>query len=135
MKYLLDTNSCIYIINKKPRKVLNRLRASEPGSVAISMIGIAELYYGAYRSDEAHRAKNLQAVQLFLTPFAALSFDENDAEQFGKLKALLRQHGTTLPDLDTAIAAQASTRKLVLVTNDIRHFKQVPGLKIDNWSD
>ncbi len=135
MKYLLDTNTCIYIINKKPRKVLNRLRASQPGSVAISMIGIAEIYYGAYQGDEAYRTKNLQAVQLFLTPFAALPFEQSDAEQFGKFKALLRQHGTMLPDLDIAIAAQASTRKLILVTNDTRHFKQVPGLKIVNWSD
>ncbi|MBI4419127.1 MAG: type II toxin-antitoxin system VapC family toxin [Ignavibacteriales bacterium] len=134
MKYLLDTNICVYVINRRPGKVIARLKSCQPESVGISTIAVAELYYGCHKGDEARRPSNLQALLLFLTPFTTVPFDERDAELFGKLKAMLRSRGEALADLDIAIAAQAAARGLILITNDLRHFKRVPGLKVENWA-
>ncbi|MBI4428211.1 MAG: type II toxin-antitoxin system VapC family toxin [Ignavibacteriales bacterium] len=133
MKYLLDTTFCVYLINRKPGKVIARLKSIPAESVGISIIAVAEIFYGCHESDEAYRQTNLQALHLFLTPFSTVPFDERDAEQFGKLKAILQSRGDTLADLDIAIASQAASRGLILVTNDVRHFKRVPGLKVMNW--
>ena len=133
MKYLLDTNICIYVIRKKPGKVIARLKACQPGNVAVSVIASAELFYGCFKSDPARRQSNLHALRLFLTPFSTVPFDERDAEQFGKLKAVLQSRGNALADLDIAIASQAAARGLILVTNNVRHFRRVPGLKAENW--
>jgi tRNA(fMet)-specific endonuclease VapC len=133
MKYLLDTNICIYIINRKPKNVLHRLHRLQPESVTISTITVAELYYGCHKSEEVYRTRNLQGVNVFTELFESIPFDQTDAGQFGKLKALLQRKGAPLSDLDLLIAAQAITRKLVLVTNDTQHFRRIPGLQTENW--
>jgi tRNA(fMet)-specific endonuclease VapC len=131
VKYLLDTNICIYIINKKPATVLKRIQTKRPDQVAISTITQAELEYGLARSRFPER--NRAALLQFLFPFQLLDFDQLAAVQYGTIRSDLESKGRPIGAMDLLIAAQAVSRNLVLVTNNEKEFGRVEGLKVENW--
>ncbi len=132
MEYLLDTNICIYIIKKRPVKVLQIFESLSPGSVAISSITLAELHYGIEKSSNPERNKD--ALDQFVTPLEIIDFDYFATLEYGKIRADLEKKGTPIGPLDTLIAAHARSLKLMLVTNNEREFERIPGLKIVNWT-
>ena len=128
---LLDTNICIYIINRKPAGPLKCLVGCTPGDVAISSITIAELKFGVAKSTLVER--NNEALDKFLAPLQILDFDNRAASCYGPLRASLEKIGSPLGPLDTLIAAHALSVGITLVTNNIGEFKRVKGLQIENW--
>lgn len=131
MEYLLDTNICIYIIKKRPGKVLDKFNTLSLGDVGISSITLAELHYGIMKSSNPN--KNQEALDKFLTPLEILDFDYFATIDYGKIRADLEKKGTPIGPLDTLIAAHAKSRKLTLVTNNEKELKRIPELKIENW--
>ncbi|MEJ5261670.1 MAG: type II toxin-antitoxin system VapC family toxin [Ignavibacterium sp.] len=133
IKYLLDTNICIYIINKKPESVIKKILQLKPGDIAISSISLAELYYGAYKS--LNFTKNLVALQEFLIPFKILEFNNDDAFVYGKIRKDLEAKGKIIGAMDLLIASIALSRRLVLVTNNTREFSRINELAVENWAE
>ena len=129
--YLLDTNICIFIKNKKPVHVLEKLHREIEKKIYISSITIAELQYGVYNSQ--HIEKNRISLTEFLAPFEIINFDDDDAEEFGKLRSYLKQKGQVIGSYDMQIAAQAIAKKLILVTNNTDEFKRIKNLEIEDW--
>jgi tRNA(fMet)-specific endonuclease VapC len=129
--YLLDTNICIYIINKHPSKIITRLEKYKPSEIKISSITVAEMEYGASKSE--YREKNRKARKNFLSPFDIINFDSTDAEIYGIIRAELERNGTIIGPYDMQLAAQALRADYVFVTNNIREFKKVKNLKLENW--
>ena len=133
MTYLLDTNTCIYIINSKPPSVVKRIRTKQPEDVGISTITIAELQYGVQRSKFPDR--NRIALMQFLLPFSVVEFGESAAAMYGSIRTALEASGKPIGAMDLLLAAQARAHDLVLVTNNEKEFRRVEGLRIENWVD
>jgi tRNA(fMet)-specific endonuclease VapC len=132
MKYLLDTNICIYIINEKPFRVLRRFERYPVDEFAISSITEAELQYGVAKS--AHGDRNQEALDAFLLPLTILPFHgKKVVERYGKIRAFLESRGNLIGPLDTLIAAHALALGLTIVTNNTAEFSRVPDLKCQNW--
>lgn len=131
MRFLLDTNICIYAL-KQNESVLARLLAERPIDVGLSVITEAELRTGAAKSSSA--AKTTRLLENFLRPLAVLEFTSDDALAYAAIRAKLEHAGTPIGPLDTLIAAQAVARKLILVSNNEREFKRVAGLRLENWA-
>ena len=131
MKYLLDTNICIYIINKRPASILDIIRSKHPDEISISTITIAELNYGAARSRHPHQ--NRIAIFEFLIPFNLLDFDQQAALYYGKIRKKLESKGTPIGPMDLLLASQALAYNLIFVSNNIKEFKRVENLHVDNW--
>lgn len=132
MKYLLDTNICIYIIKKKPENVLKHFNGLKPESVAISNITVAELYYGVAKSSKPD--ENTVALEQFLLPLVALDLCKEDSVSYGKIRSQLEAEGRTIGSMDLLIAAQAVNHNLILVTNNEKEFSRVKHLKVENWT-
>jgi tRNA(fMet)-specific endonuclease VapC len=132
MRYLLDTNICIYLIKHKPAVVLERFRQLDVGDIGISSVTLAELLYGVHKSQ--HVQKNMDALERFVAPLQILPFDEQDVQDYGKIRADLERTGTPIGAYDLQIAAQAVTHKLVLVTNNVKEFRRIEGLRMENWA-
>jgi tRNA(fMet)-specific endonuclease VapC len=131
VKYLLDTNICIYIIKRKPPEVLDRFRASLPTEIGVSSVTVAELEYGAYKSQQVER--NRVALQQFLLPLTLLDFSADVTQVYGQIRADLSRQGCIIGAMDLLIAAQALSKDLTLVTNNTDEFTRVSGLKLENW--
>jgi len=129
--YLLDTNICIYIINKNPRHVVEKIKEYEPSQIKLSSISLAELEYGASKSK--YRDKNRVAILDFASSFDIVPFDDNDAEIFGLIRTDLEKRGKIIGPYDMQIAAQSLARNLILVTNNTDEFSRVNNIKIENW--
>ncbi len=132
MRYILDTNICIYIIKKKPAQVFEKFKVLPLGSVGISSITLAELAYGVKKS--AQTEKNQRALDQFLIPLEIVDFDSNSALEYGRVRTELEKNGTPIGPLDTIIAAHVRSMELTLVTNNEKEFKRVSGLKVENWA-
>ncbi len=132
MKYLLDTNICIYTIRKKPAQVIARFNEHDVGDIGISSITAAELWYGVEKS--TRRKKNIMALEQFLFPLEIVPFDTISAITYGAIRSFLESKGKPIGSLDTLIAAQALSLGVVLVTNNEREFNRVPNLRIENWA-
>ena len=132
MKWLLDTNVCIAVIRQRPQQVLRRLRGKQVGHVGLSSITLAELEFGAAKSQHAAQAR--AALREFLLPLELAPFDETAAESYGIVRATLEKKGRPIGPLDTLIAAHAIALGAVLVTNNTREFRRVPGLAVEDWS-
>ena len=132
MKYLLDTNTCIYIIKKKPPSAVERIRSKQPEDIAVSTVTIAELEYGVYRSQRVDQ--NRIALLEFLVPLTILDFDQAAAAVYGSIRSSIEARGTPIGPMDLLIAAQAMSHGLILVTNNEREFGRVDGLGIENWT-
>jgi tRNA(fMet)-specific endonuclease VapC len=127
---LLDTNTCIYIINNRPPNVLERFRKYKAGEVGISSIAASELAYGVAKSGSV---KNRKALDLFLAPLQILPFDSQCLWFYADLRVSLEKQGLAIGPMDTLIAAQTLSIGATLVTNNINEFMRVPKLKLDNW--
>ncbi len=132
MKYMLDTNICIYAIKHKPDTVIKRFLSHDPEELCISAITYAELMHGVEKSMAVER--NRIAMSLFLSPITILGFDGQAAEEYGRIKAELEKKGMTIGSMDTLIAGHAKSRRLILVTNNTREFNRVVGLTVENWT-
>ena len=132
MKYLIDTNICIYIMNKRPVKVITKFKRFEVGDIGISIITLSELCYGVAKSTQ--RELNRQRLNEFITPFEMLAYDELAAEAYGDIRFQLEKSGRPIGPFDMLIASQALSRNLVLVTNNEVEFKRVETLKVENWT-
>jgi len=131
MRFLVDTNICIYALKQNP-VVLKRLLAQPRMDVVLSVITEAELRTGAAKSRSPVRT--LRLLENFLQPMTVLEFTSEDASAYAHVRAKLEQAGTPIGPLDTLIAAQAVARKLTLVSNNEREFGRIPGLRLDNWA-
>ena len=130
MKYLLDTNICIYLINERPKKVLAHFKRHALGDIGISSITASELAFGVAKSGSL---KNRIALEAFLLPLQIVEYDAGAAMVYGDIRAALEKQGKTIGPLDMLIAAHALSRQLVLVTNNEREFRRVDQLKVENW--
>jgi tRNA(fMet)-specific endonuclease VapC len=131
VKYLLDTNICIYIINERPKRVLERFRSLAASDVGISSVTVAELAFGVAKSGSI---RNRAALQTFLVPLDVASFDLAAALAYGDLRADLERRGQPIGPLDLQIAAHALSLNAILVTNNEREFRKVAGLTVENWA-
>jgi tRNA(fMet)-specific endonuclease VapC len=131
LRYLLDTNICIYIQQQKPEEVLVRFQKLNPGDAAISVITWGELLYGAERSHQ--RKKALQLLAEFTSLVPVLPMPENAGKDYGAIRASLESRGKAVGNNDLWIAAHAKAASLTIVTNNEREFQRVPGLKVQNW--
>lgn len=132
MKYLLDTNICIYLIRQRPASVLQEMAKQQIGDVGISSVTVAELQFGVDKSAQPER--NGAALAQFLTPLLIVDFDKPAADVYGKIRAVLEQRGTPIGSLDMLIAAHTLSLDVTLVTNNEREFNRVHGLKLENWA-
>ena len=131
MKYMLDTNICIYIIKEKPIQILERFRTFSISDIGISSITLCELEFGVEKSQR--KQQNRIALTQFLTPLEIEVFDESAAQTYGKIRNYLERNGLSIGYFDTLIAVHALSLEVVLVTNNEKEFSRVPGLTIDNW--
>lgn len=131
MRYMLDTNICIYAIKNRPACVLDALRAHEAAGIGLSSVSVAELYFGALKSGSA---RNLLALRHFLEPLEIADFDSAAAEVYGRVRLGLERAGTPIGPLDTEIAAHALALEVTLVSNNLKEFSRVPGLQLANWA-
>jgi tRNA(fMet)-specific endonuclease VapC len=131
MKYMLDTNICIYLIKQKPEKVLRRFKDHSIGDIGISSITLAELRFGVEKSQQIQN--NRQALEEFILPLEIADFDEKAAVIYGAVRAALEKAGTPVGSMDMLIGAHALSLDLTLVTNNVREFKQIKNLNVVNW--
>lgn len=131
MRFLLDTNICIYIIKNRPSEVLEQFCRYHPSDIAISTVSLFELEYGAEKSNQ--RQKALQALDRFLSPLQIVDLDRVAAAEAAAIRARLEALGTPIGPYDTLIAGVARSNGLVLVTNNAREFARVEGLVVENW--
>jgi tRNA(fMet)-specific endonuclease VapC len=131
VKFLLDTDTCIYAI-KQNESVLKALLSTSRADVAVSVITEAELRTGAAKS--SFPAKTAQLVENFLRPLTIVEFTSTDAMAYAKIRAKLERAGKPIGPFDTLIAGQALARKLVLVSNNEREFGKVASLRLENWT-
>jgi tRNA(fMet)-specific endonuclease VapC len=131
MKYILDTNICIYLIKKKPISVLNRLAKVKINDAGISSITLSELEYGAAKSSNPDR--NRVALIEIASLLEIYNYDTGAAREYGIIRSDLEKRGKIIGAMDMLIAAQAKSLNLILVTNNEKEFNRVPGLRIENW--
>lgn len=131
MKYMLDTNICIYLIKKKPRKTLDIFNTLDVGDVCISSITLAELQYGIYKS--RFPEQNLIALTNFLAPIDILPFSDKATIVYGKIRSDLEKKGQIIGAYDLLIAAHALSEHLILVSNNTKEFNRIPNLTLENW--
>lgn len=131
LKYLLDTNICIYTIKNKPPAVREAFHRHH-GQLAISTITLMELIYGAEKSSAPER--NLAVVEGFAARLEVLNYDADAAAHSGQVRAELARAGTPIGPYDQMIAGHARSLGLIVVTNNLKEFERVPGLRIEDWS-
>lgn len=130
LKYMLDTNIVIYVIKRRPLEVMQLFNLNV-GKMCVSSITAAELYYGAEKSDNPHRT--LAIVEDFLSRLTILDYNPKHAAHFGNIKANLAKQGKLIGENDIHIAAHARREGLILVSNNLREFERVDGLRTENW--
>jgi tRNA(fMet)-specific endonuclease VapC len=131
-RFLLDTNICIYIRQKRPPDVLARFEKLKAGEAVLSVVTYGELRYGAAKSQ--HRQLATDRLNDLVTFLPILPLPESAAHEYAEIRASLESKGETIGGNDLWIAAHAKALGLVLVTNNEREFKRVPGLKLQNWA-
>jgi tRNA(fMet)-specific endonuclease VapC len=129
--YLLDTNILIAILRGEPRALLNRISGLATHRLHLSSIVSAELRAGAEKSER--RTATLSTLADMTADMSLIAFDDGDAIVYGRIRAALERKGESIGPMDLLIAAQAVARGLVLVTDNLREFRRVPGLKCENW--
>ncbi len=131
MKYLLDTNTCIRYLNRRSENIIRKMEATSPDELVVCSVTRAELIFGAIKSD--YPAQNRAKQNDFLEPLTTLSFDDQAAEKYGIIRALLERAGTPIGPNDLLIAAIALDHNLILVTHNSGEFRRVPDLLIEDW--
>ncbi len=129
--YMLDTNMCIYLIKKRPLSVLRRFEEIEEDKLCISVITFAELQYGIEHSSS--KKLNQDILDEFVSRLTISVWNEDAAIQYGKIRQYLEKKGTPIGNMDLMIAAHALSQKCTLVTNNMKEFKRIENLKLENW--
>ncbi|EAA3133288.1 TPA: tRNA(fMet)-specific endonuclease VapC [Salmonella enterica] len=130
LKFMLDTNICIFTIKNKPEHVRERFNLNA-SRMCISSITLMELIYGAEKSQAPER--NLAVVEGFVSRLEVLDYDAQAAIHSGQIRAELARKGTLVGPYDQMIAGHARSRGLVVVTNNIREFERIPGIRTEDW--
>jgi tRNA(fMet)-specific endonuclease VapC len=130
--FLLDTNICVYIRQRRPAQILQRFRRLKVGEAAISVITYGELIYGAEKSKQRETA--MRQLEELASLLRVLPLTVDASRTYGALRAELEAGGRIIGNNDLWIAAHAKAANLVLVTNNEREFQRVSGLKIQNWA-
>jgi tRNA(fMet)-specific endonuclease VapC len=130
--YLLDTNILIYAQKKRSPVLIRKVEAMAMESMHVSLFTVAEMMFGCEKSSRP--IQNQSALREFLLPFDVIGFGREDCAVYGSIRAKLELDGTPIGTIDTLIASQAFRRGWTLVTNNVREFSRVPGLKIENWA-
>jgi tRNA(fMet)-specific endonuclease VapC len=130
IKFMLDTNICIFTIKNKPQIVREAFNLHD-GQLCISAITLMELIYGAEKS--ATPEKNLAVIEGFTARLEVFPFDNEAAAHTGMIRSELAKAGTPIGPYDQMIAGHARSRGLIVVTNNLREFERVPGLRIEDW--
>ena len=130
LRYMLDTDISIYIIKNRPQGLRNTFN-NRAGQLCVSAITAAELIHGAMKSSETDR--NLRKVEDYLSRLDILEFGEVAAAHYGDIRAALERQGNIIGPNDLFIAAHSRCQALILVTNNVREFQRVEGLRIENW--
>ena len=133
MRYMLDTNICIYVIKHKPEKVFQKLQTIHPEDVCISSVTYAELVHGVEKSIAVE--KNRLALSMLLANMEILDFDVDAADCYGKIRAGLERKGTPIGPLDMMIAGHAQSLGYTVVTNNVKEFSRVSALKMEDWAE
>ncbi len=129
MRYLLDANAVIALLNDTTSPIARRIRRCAPRDVGVPAVVIHELYYGAFKSQRVEtNVARVDALQ-----FTVLEFDQEDARQAGEIRAHLASKGTPIGPYDVLVAGQARARKLTLVTHNTSEFQRVEGLRVEDW--
>ncbi len=132
MRYMLDTDICIYIIKEQPKHVARRFACTQASEILMSAITYAELMRGVKKS--AQVATNLEKLRLLAQEMSILAFDREAAEVYGDVRVDLERRGLIIGANDLLIAAHALQQGLTLVTNNENEFRRVPGLHVENWA-
>ena len=130
LKYLLDTNIVIYVLKRRPVEVL-KIFNTNANRMAISSITLSELIYGAEKSPNVDQ--NLEAIEEFISHLEVLPYGPKASQHSGQIKAALERKGEIIGENDIHIAAHAISQGLILVTNNLREFKRVTNLALENW--
>ncbi len=130
--YMLDTDICSYIIRERPLQVFEHFKKVEMDQLCISVVTYAELIYGVEHSSS--KKINRPIIDDFVRHLNIVSWDKEAAEHYGKIRASLRAEGNIIGSMDMMIAAHARSLTMTLVTNNEKHFKRVPKLKVENWT-
>jgi tRNA(fMet)-specific endonuclease VapC len=131
MKYLLDTDICVYWLNGN-KAIEKKAMHVGLGNIAISFITLSELYYGAYKSQKLNQ--NLEALKNLESKLTKINSNKKICSEFGKLKSELEREGQIIDDADLFIACCAQETNRVMVTNNEKHFHRITGLKVENWA-
>jgi tRNA(fMet)-specific endonuclease VapC len=131
LTYMLDTNICIYVMKNYPPALLEKFN-SLAEQLCISSITLGELHYGAEKS--ARRADNLTAIEHFVARLDVLPFDARAASHYGQLRAELERAGTPCGPHDMQIGGHARSEGLIVVTNNVREFSRMPGVRVEDWA-
>ena len=131
LKFMLDTNICIFTIKNKPVHVREHF-IRQHGLMCISTVTLAELFYGVEKS--ADPVRNLAEVEGFAARLEVLDFDDHAAAHTGQIRAELSRTGMPIGPYDQMIAGHARSRGLIIVTNNRREFDRVPGLRVEDWT-
>ena len=131
MRYLLDTNVCVDYLNGRHPAVARAIQHCSPDDLCVSSVAVAELRYGAEKS--VHRQRNHARLDVFLAEIPCVDFDRNAASVYGRVRAALEKRGALIGPYDLQIAAHALALGLVLVSDNVREFRRVRALKVENW--
>lgn len=131
MKITLDTNICIYIINEKPKSVLEHFQKYEIGDICISSIVYAELLNGVYKSKKVNQ--NLTVLHNFTSALQIVDFDRKAAIEYGLVRSELEKNGSVIGANDLLIASHAKSLNIPLATNNTKEFERVGDLVLFNW--
>ena len=131
MKILLDTNICIYLINKKSEAILRHFNEYKAGEIGISSITYSELIFGAYKSSKVEQ--NLEALSEFILPLEIVPFDDEAGFAYGKIRANLEKKGILIGPMDLLIGSHAISLQIPLVTNNEKEFNKISEIQLINW--
>ncbi len=130
-EYMLDTDICIYVMKNYPTELRERFDRLA-SQLCISSITLGELHFGVEKS--VRRTENLQALEQFSSRLEVLAFSVKAAAHFGQVRAELARLGTPIGSYDLLIGAHARSEGVILVTNNVREFERIPGLRLENWA-
>lgn len=131
MKYMLDTNVCIFLLNRSRPELTRRIVSHRASDFVLSAVTAAELYFGIEKSE--HRVKSLKRLEQLLAEIDAAPFDQGAARAYGAVRATLSRKGKSLGPLHTLIAAHALALGVTLITHNIKEFQRVRELRIESW--
>ena len=128
---LLDTNTCIYYLNKSSDKLIEHFKKYSPSELKLSSLTVAELFYGAEKSSA--KKTNKSVVERFIAAFEIMPFDDACCKAYARVRTSLERSGTPIGPMDLLIASISIAHNFILVTNNTKEFRRVKKLRLENW--